>query len=183
MGFTLFFTGLSGAGKSTLAEALRDKLMSMGLHKISLLDGDVVRQFLSSELGFSKAHRDLNVRRIGFVASEITRVGGIALCAAIAPYRTARNENRRLISQVGGYIEIYVSTPLKICEQRDVKGLYAKVRSGTLPSFTGINDPYEIPENPEITIDTDSHSLEESLELILDYLSNAGYLESLLQKL
>lgn len=175
-GFTLFFTGLSGAGKSTLANALIAKLMSLGKRNICLLDGDVVRRNLTSELGFSKEHRDLNIRRIGFVASEITKAGGIVVCAAIAPYLSARNENRQMISQHGGYVEIYLSTSLDACERRDTKGLYAKARKGELKGFTGIDDPYEPPLTTEVTLDTASLSVEESVNRIIDYLYSEGYL-------
>ncbi len=176
-GVTLFFTGLSGAGKTTLAQALMAKLMSCGQPNVTLLDGDVVRRILAGELGFSREDRDLNIRRIGYVASEITKVGGIVLCAAIAPYAAGRNENRRLISQLGGYIEIYLSTSLSACEGRDPKGLYKKVREGEIKGFTGIDDPYEPPENPEISIDTSKLTIEESIEKIIDFLSHSGYLK------
>ena len=153
-GFTVFFTGLSGSGKSTAANALMVKLMEMGGRQVSLLDGDVVRKHLSSELGFSKEHRDLNILRIGYVASEITKSGGIALCAPIAPYAETRRRVRELIEPHGGFIEIHVATPLEVCEQRDRKGLYAKARAGLIKGFTGISDPYEVPENPEMSVDT-----------------------------
>ncbi len=175
-GFTLFFTGLSGAGKTTLANALMARLMSDGRRNITLLDGDVVRRILANELGFSKSDRDLNIRRIGFVAAEITKAGGIAICAAIAPYLSARIENRSLISQHGGYIEIYLSTSLTACEQRDIKGLYRKARQGELKGFTGIDDPYEPPIHPEITLDTAKLTIEESVTKIIEYLQQAGYL-------
>jgi len=176
-GLTLFFTGLSGAGKSTLSNALIAKLMSLGHRNVTLLDGDVVRRILANELGFSRADRDLNIRRIGYVASEITKAGGIVICAAIAPYRDVRKENRQLIAQYGGYVEIYLSTPIASCESRDPKGLYAKARSGELKGFTGIDDPYELPENPEIMIDTSQLTIEESVMKIVDYLLEAGYLK------
>ena len=140
-GFTIFFTGLSGSGKSTLANGLLVKLLEDGRRPVTLLDGDIVRTNLSSELGFSKEDRSINVRRIGFVASEITKNGGIAICAPIAPYRLDRQFNRTMIDPLGGYIEIFVNTPLDICEQRDAKGLYAKARKGLLKQFTGIDDP------------------------------------------
>jgi sulfate adenylyltransferase len=149
-GFTIFFTGLSGSGKSTLANALMVKLLEDGRRPVTLLDGDIVRTHLSSELGFSKKDRSVNVRRIGFVASEITKNGGIAICAPIAPYESDRRFNRDLIEPLGGYIEVYVNTPLEICEARDAKGLYAKARAGTLKEFTGISDPYEEPQDAEI---------------------------------
>ena len=153
-GFTVFFTGLSGSGKSTIANALMVKLMEMGGRPVSLLDGDVVRKNLSSELGFSKEHRDLNIRRIGYVASEITKNGGIAICAPIAPYTSTRRAVREIIQPVGGFVEIHVATPLDVCEERDRKGLYALARAGKIKEFTGISDPYEVPENAEIVIDT-----------------------------
>jgi len=153
-GFTVFFTGLSGSGKSTVANALMVKLMEMGGRPVSLLDGDVVRKHLSSELGFSKEHRDLNIQRIGYVASEITKNGGIAICAPIAPYASTRRTVRDMIEPVGGFIEIHVATPIEVCEERDRKGLYAKARAGLIKGFTGIDDPYEVPENPEMSIDT-----------------------------
>ena len=153
-GFTVFFTGLSGSGKSTIANALMAKLMEAGGRAISLLDGDVVRKNLSSELGFSKEHRDLNIRRIGYVASEITKNGGIAICAPIAPYTSTRRTVRDMISPLGGFVEIHVATSLEVCEDRDRKGLYAKARAGIIKEFTGISDPYEEPENPEMVIDT-----------------------------
>ncbi|MHB1947705.1 MAG: bifunctional sulfate adenylyltransferase/adenylylsulfate kinase [Gammaproteobacteria bacterium] len=177
-GFTIFFTGLSGAGKTTLAQALIAKLMSLGRRNISLLDGDVVRRNLTSELGFSKADRNLNIRRIGFVASEVTKAGGIVLCAAIAPYADSRNENRQLIAQHGGYVEVYLSTSLDACEKRDTKGLYAKARKGELKGFTGIDDPYEPPVNAEVTIDTACCSVEEAVSKIIEFLKVAGYLKT-----
>lgn len=175
-GVTLFFTGLSGAGKSTLASALMAELLSRRHQSITFLDGDIVRQHLTSELGFSKADRDLNIQRIGFVASEVTKAGGIVLCAAIAPYAEARLKNRNLISQYGGYIEIYVSTPLSLCEQRDPKGLYAKARQQQLKNFTGIDDVYEAPTNPELIINTADYSIEDSVKKILGFLQDTGYL-------
>lgn len=175
-GFTVFFTGLSGAGKSTLAQGLLVKLMEDGRRPVTLLDGDIVRTHLSSELGFSQEHRSLNVRRIGFVASEITKNGGVAICAPIAPYRADRRFNRELITPLGGFIEVYVSTPLDVCEHRDVKGLYAKARKGLLHHFTGIDDPYEPPENPEITIDSSSVDPESLVDEIMEKIRQLGYL-------
>jgi sulfate adenylyltransferase len=155
-GFTVLFTGLSGAGKSTLANALMVKLLEIGGRSVTLLDGDLVRKHLSSELGFSKEHRDLNILRIGFVASEITKAGGIAICAPIAPYASIRRRIRELVEAYGTFVEIYVATPLEVCEQRDTKGLYAKARAGLLANFTGIDDPYEPPEDPDVVIHTES---------------------------
>lgn len=175
-GFTLFFTGFSGAGKSTIANALAVKLMEIQERPVTLLDGDLVRKHLSSELGFSKEHRSLNVRRVGFVASEISKNRGAALCALIAPYEVDRDFNRKLISASSNYIEVYVCTSLEECEKRDPKGLYEKARNGQMPGFTGIDDPYEVPKNPEIIIDTASVSISDSVECILNYLAKEGYI-------
>jgi sulfate adenylyltransferase len=175
-GFTVFLTGLSGAGKSTIANVLMAKLMEIGTRPVTLLDGDIVRKNLSSELGFSKEHRDLNIRRIGFVASEITKNRGVAICAPIAPYRSVRREVRELIDSVGAFIEVYVAAPIEVCEERDRKGLYAKARAGLIKGFTGIDDPYEEPENAEIVLDTASMSVEESAAKILLYLENEGFI-------
>lgn len=174
-GFTVFFTGLSGAGKSTLARALAARLMEMGGRSVTLLDGDIVRRHLSSELGFSKAHRDINVRRIGFVASEITKNRGIAICAPIAPYRQTRRAVREMIEAVGGFVEIHVATPIETCESRDRKGLYAKARAGLIPEFTGVSDPYEVPEHPELSIDTTAIGVDEVVQQILLKLEHEGY--------
>ena len=178
LGLTLFFTGLSGSGKSTLARIMYGRFIEDGKRPTTLLDGDVVRRNLSSELGFSKEHRDLNVRRIGFVASEITKNGGVAICAPIAPYASTRRAVRELIEEHGAMIEIHVSTPLVICEQRDRKGLYAKARKGIIPEFTGISDPYEVPERPELRIDTSDRSPMEAAQAIFLYLLREGYLDS-----
>jgi sulfate adenylyltransferase len=175
-GFTVFFTGLSGAGKSTLARALAARLMEMGGRSVTLLDGDIVRRHLSSELGFSRAHRDINVRRIGFVASEITKNRGIAICAPIAPYRQTRRDVRAMIEAVGGFIEIHVATPITTCEARDRKGLYAKARAGLIPEFTGVSDPYEVPEQPELAIDTTDLGIDEAVQQILLKLEHEGFL-------
>lgn len=175
-GFTVFCTGLSGAGKSTIARALTVKLMEMGGRRVTLLDGDVVRRHLSSELGFSKEHRDINIRRIGYVASEITKHGGIAICAPIAPYQVTRRAVRNMIEPWGGFIEVYVSTPIEVCESRDRKGLYAKARAGVIPEFTGVSDPYEVPENSELSIDTSQYSVEEAVARIVLKLEHEGYL-------
>ncbi len=166
-GFTVFFTGLSGSGKSTLAKGLMIKLLEIGGRPVTLLDGDIVRKNLSSELGFSKEHRDLNIRRIGFVASEITKNGGIALCAPIAPYDNIRKEVRALIEKGGGFILVHLSTSLEVCEGRDRKGLYAKARAGIIPQFTGISDPYEAPTDAELVIDTGDATPEEAVQNIL----------------
>ncbi len=175
-GFTLFFTGLAGSGKSTLAKILYTKFLQMGDRPVTLLDGDIVRKHLSSELGYSAEHRHINVIRIGFVASEITKNRGIAICAPIAPYEKSRRYNRDLISRYGGYIEIYVATPLEVCMKRDPKGLYSKALSGKIKGVTGVDDPYEPPESPEIVIDTTNMSPEEGAQEILAYLKKHGYL-------
>ncbi len=174
-GFTIFLTGLSGAGKSTVAKVLVVKFMEMRDRPVTLLDGDIVRQNLSSELTFSKEHRNLNITRIGFVAGEITKNGGIAICAPIAPYEESRRHNRDLISRYGGYIEVYLSTRLAICEQRDRKGLYAKARANKIKGVTGIDDPYIEPSNPDITIDTSELTPDEAAQEILLYLEEQGY--------
>jgi len=174
-GFTIFFTGLSGSGKSTLANGLLVKLLEDGRRPATLLDGDIVRTHLSSELGFSQEHRSLNIRRIGFVASEITKNGGIAICAPIAPYRIDRRFNRDMIGPLGGYIEIFVNTPLEVCESRDVKGLYAKARQGLIKQFTGIDDPYEEPENAEIVIDSSTEDPEVLVKEIMKQIHSMGY--------
>jgi sulfate adenylyltransferase len=173
-GFTVLFTGLSGAGKSTLANALMVKLMEQGSRSVTLLDGDLVRKHLSSELGFSKEHRDLNVLRIGFVASEITKAGGVAICAPIAPYGAIRRRVGEMIEAHGAFVEVYVSTPLEVCEQRDVKGLYAKARAGLIKQFTGIDDPYEPPENPHVVIDTQAEAPDVAAQRILLKLEALG---------
>lgn len=175
-GFTLFFTGFSGSGKSTIANAVMTKLMEMGGRRVTLLDGDVVRKNLSSELGFSKEHRNLNIERIGFVASEITKNGGVAICAPIAPYRGSRRVVRELIEPLGGFLEIHVNTPLEVCEARDRKGLYAKARAGVIKEFTGISDPYEEPENPEMRIDTTDITIDQAAQQVLLKLEKLGYL-------
>jgi sulfate adenylyltransferase len=175
-GFTLFLTGLSGSGKSTIANVLVAKLMEVGTRPVTLLDGDLVRKHLSSELGFSKEHRDLNIRRIGFVASEITKNRGVAICAPIAPYRAVRREVRQMIDAVGAFIEVYVKCPIEVCEQRDRKGLYAKARAGLIKGFTGIDDPYEEPENAEIVLETATLSVEEAAQKVLLYLENEGFI-------
>jgi sulfate adenylyltransferase len=177
-GFTLFFTGLSGSGKSTIANVLLVKLLEIGGRPVSLLDGDIVRRHLSSELGFSKEHRDLNIRRIGFVASEITGNGGIAICAPIAPYDATRKEVRRLIEPRGGFVLVHVATPIEVCEDRDRKGLYAKARAGILKEFTGISDPYEHPTDAELVIDTASVTPAEAAQQIILHLEREGYIGS-----
>jgi sulfate adenylyltransferase len=174
-GFTVFLTGLSGAGKSTIAKVLYARVMEMGTRPVSLLDGDIVRRNLSSELNFSREHRDINVKRIGFVASEITKNRGIAICAPIAPYEKTRLEIRQSIEAHGGFFEVHVATPITICEKRDRKGMYAKAKAGLIKDFTGVDDPYEIPENPEISIDTTNLTPEEAVQEILLLLSEKGF--------
>jgi sulfate adenylyltransferase len=176
-GLTIFFTGLSGSGKSTIANALLVKLLEIGGRSVTLLDGDIVRKHLSSELGFSKAHRDINIRRIGFVASEITKAGGIALCAPIAPYDAIRKEARAMVEPFGGFVLVYVSTPIEICEQRDRKGLYAKARAGVVQHFTGVSDPYEPPTDADVVIDTVQTTPEEEANRILEYVRAERYLD------
>lgn len=175
-GLTIFFTGLSGSGKSTLANGLVTRLLEEGSRPVTLLDGDIVRTHLSSELGFSKEHRSINIKRIGYVASEITKNGGIAICAPIAPYEEDRAYNRRLISNEGGYIEIFVNTPLQKCEERDSKGLYALAREGKIKEFTGISDPYEEPKNAEIVINSSGESPEKLVNVIYDKIVDMGYI-------
>ena len=175
-GFTVFFTGLSGSGKSTIANALLVKLLELGGRPVTLLDGDHVRKHLSSELGFSREHRDLNILRIGYVASEITKNGGIALCAPIAPYAATRGKVRDLIEPMGGFLEVHVATSLEVCESRDRKGLYAKARAGIIKEFTGISDPYEAPENPEMRIDTAELTPDLAAHRILIKLESLGFI-------
>ena len=173
-GFTVFFTGLSGSGKSTIANALMIKLMEMGGRPVTLLDGDVVRKHLSQELGFSKEHRDLNIRRIGYVASEITKNGGIAICAPIAPYTATRRSVREMIEQYGAFCEIHVATPLEECERRDRKGLYKLAREGKIKEFTGISDPYEEPTKPELRVDTTNIDVDTAAHQVLLKLESMG---------
>ncbi len=175
-GFTVFMTGLSGSGKSTIANALMVKMLEAGGRPVTLLDGDIVRKNLSSELGFSREHRDLNILRIGFVASEITKNGGIAICAPIAPYALTRRQVRQLIEPLGGFVEVHVATPLEVCEERDRKGLYAKARAGIIKEFTGISDPYEAPEAAEVVIDTQDISPDLAAHRILVKLESLGFL-------
>ena len=177
-GFVLFFSGLSGSGKSTIAIAVQSKLLELTTRPVTLLDGDVVRKHLSKGLGFSARDRSTNVRRIGYVASEIARHGGIAICAPIAPYRADREVNRSRIAACGGYVEIFVDAPIEVCEARDVKGLYAKARAGIIRGFTGIDDPYEVPESPDIVCHTDKETIEESTGKVLARLRELGYLGS-----
>jgi sulfate adenylyltransferase len=175
-GLVVFFTGLSGSGKSTLARALVDALLEDGRRSLTVLDGDVVRRELSRGLGFSQADRDLNVRRIGWVATEVARHGGLAVCAPIAPYAATRAAVRAETEAVGDFFLVHVATPLEVCEQRDRKGLYAKARAGLIPQFTGISDPYEAPEDAELVLDTSVEPLAASLDRLLAALRHGGWL-------
>jgi sulfate adenylyltransferase len=174
-GVTVFFTGLSGSGKSTIANVLLTKFLETGGRPVTLLDGDLVRKHLSSELGFSKEHRDINIRRIGYVASEITKNGGIAICAPIAPYNAVRKQVRGMIEPLGGFILVHVATPVEVCEQRDRKGLYAKARAGIIKEFTGISDPYEEPKDAEVVINTAELTPEEAAQEIILHLEREGF--------
>ncbi|MER7073574.1 adenylyl-sulfate kinase [Terrabacter sp. NPDC000476] len=175
-GVVVLLTGLSGSGKSTLASALVQRIESEGVRSVSLLDGDLVRRLLSSGLGFDRAGRDANVLRIGFVAAEVARHGGMAVCAPIAPFAQTRAEVRRMVCEVGDFVLVHVATPLEVCEQRDRKGLYAQARAGSLPEFTGISSPYEAPVDADLVVDTTGSTLEESLEQILGHLRDGGWL-------
>jgi sulfate adenylyltransferase len=174
-GVTIFFTGLSGSGKSTIANVLLTKFLETGGRPVTLLDGDLVRKHLSSELGFSKEHRDINIRRIGYVASEITKNGGIAICAPIAPYDATRKHVRQMIEPYGGFILVHIATSVEVCEQRDRKGLYAKARAGILKEFTGISDPYEAPTDADVVINTGELSAEEAAQEIILHLEREGF--------
>ena len=173
-GFTVFFTGLSGSGKSTIANALMVKLMEMGGRPVTLLDGDVVRKHLSSELGFSKEHRDINIKRIGYVASEITKNGGIAICAPIAPYTATRRAVREMIDAYGAFIEVHVATSVDECERRDRKGLYKLAREGKIKEFTGISDPYELPTKAELVLETEGTDVDDCAHQVLLKLESMG---------
>jgi len=175
-GLTVFFTGLSGSGKSTIASVLVTKFLEVGGRPVTLLDGDLVRKHLSSELGFSKEHRDLNIHRIGYVASEITKNGGIAICAPIAPYDSTRKHVRTMIEPVGGFIMVHLSTSVDVCERRDRKGLYAKARAGIIKEFTGISDPYEEPTDAEVVINTAELTPEEAAQEIILHLEREGFI-------
>lgn len=173
-GVCIFFTGLSGAGKSTIAAALAAHIELATKRPVTLLDGDVVRTHLSSELGFSRVDRDLNIRRIGFVAAEVVKHGGVCIVAAIAPYAQARLDARKQVEQYGDFVLVHVATPLAVCESRDVKGLYARARRGELAAFTGVSDPYEAPNDADVTIDTANRSVEDALALTLAHPLLAG---------
>jgi sulfate adenylyltransferase len=177
-GFTVFFTGLSGSGKSTIANALMVKLMEMGGRPVTLLDGDVVRKHLSSELGFSKEHRDINIMRIGYVASEITKNGGIAICAPIAPYTATRRIVRDMIESYGAFVEVHVATAVEECERRDRKGLYKLAREGKIKEFTGVSDPYEAPADPEMRVDTEGLDVDYCAQQVILKLEQMGLIGS-----
>lgn len=177
-GFTVFFTGLSGSGKSTIANALMVKLMEMGSRPTTLLDGDVVRKHLSSELGFSKEHRDINIKRIGYVASEITKNGGIAICAPIAPYTSTRRAVREMVEAYGAFVEVHVATSLEECERRDRKGLYKLAREGKIKEFTGISDPYEEPQNPELKVETENVDVDNCAHQVILKLESMGLIKA-----
>ena len=177
-GFTVFFTGLSGSGKSTIAQILHAKLLEFGDRPVTMLDGDIVRKHLSSELGFSREHRDINIRRLGYVSSLITQNRGISICAPIAPYAQTRAQVRAMIEPYGGFIEVYVATPLEVCESRDRKGLYARARAGLIKEFTGISDPYEAPIAPEVLIDTTQCTAYQAADQIIGYLQSLEFLPS-----
>ncbi|RYI32804.1 MAG: adenylyl-sulfate kinase, partial [Acetobacteraceae bacterium] len=177
-GFTVFFTGLSGSGKSTIANALMVKLMEMGGRPVTLLDGDVVRKHLSSELGFSKEHRDLNIKRIGYVASEITKNGGIAICAPIAPYTATRRAVREMVEAFGAFVETHVATSIEECERRDRKGLYKLAREGKIKEFTGISDPYEAPTQAELVVDTENVDVDHCAHQVLLKLEQMGLIKA-----
>ncbi len=176
-GFTVFFTGLSGSGKSTIANALMVKLMEMGGRPVTLLDGDVVRKHLSSELGFSKEHRDINIKRIGYVASEITKNGGIAICAPIAPYTATRRAVREMVEAFGAFIEVHVATSVEECERRDRKGLYKLAREGKIKEFTGISDPYEVPAKAELVVDTENVDVDNCAHQVILKLESMGLIK------
>jgi sulfate adenylyltransferase len=175
----VFFTGLSGSGKSTTAEALEIQLRGRTARPITVLDGDVVRRTLWPDLGFSKADRDTNIRRLGRLAADVTKSGGVAVCASIAPYVRLRQEVRDLVTPLGGFVLVHMATPLEVCEQRDPKGLYARARAGFLQEFTGISDPYEVPDDAEIVLDATHGTAEDGARMIVRYLATRGYLEAL----
>ncbi len=176
-GLAVMFTGLSGSGKSTLARALRDRVVEQGSRTVTLLDGDVVRHLLSAGLGFDRDSRVMNVRRIGYVAAEVARHGGMALCAPIAPYASVRADVRRMVSEVGDFVLVHVSTPLAECERRDLKGLYAAARAGRIPEFTGISDPYDVPGDADVVVDTSVTSIAEGTDRVFGFLADGGWIQ------
>jgi len=175
-GLVIFLTGLSGSGKSTIARALHEALLERGDRTVSLLDGDLVRQLLSAGLTFSRADRDLNIARIGFVASEVARHGGIAICAPIAPYAAARARARAMAREAGDFLLVHVATPVEVCEARDRKGLYAKARAGLIEHFTGVSDPYEEPRDADLVLDTSIMTRQEAVDALLRLLTDGGWL-------
>jgi sulfate adenylyltransferase len=175
-GLAVMFTGLSGSGKSTLARALRERVSAETSRTVSLLDGDVVRHMLSAGLGFDRASRIMNVRRIGYVAAEVARHGGMALCAPIAPYAGVRADVRHMVAEVGDFVLVHVSTPLEECERRDLKGLYAAARAGRIPEFTGISDPYDVPDDPDVVVDTSTTSIDEGTDAVFRFLADGGWI-------
>jgi len=178
-GLVLFFTGLSGSGKSTVARGVADALLETGERTITLLDGDVVRRELSAGLGFTREDRDRNIRRIGWVAAEVARHGGLAICCPIAPYAQARADARQLAVAAGGdFVLVHVATPLEVCEQRDRKGLYARARAGTLTGMTGLDDPYEEPADAEVRLDTSDQSIAEAVTVVLAHLADHGWINA-----
>jgi sulfate adenylyltransferase len=178
-GLVVFLTGLSGSGKSTIARGVADELRESGDRTVTLLDGDIVRRELSAGLGFSKTDRDLNIRRIGWVAAEVARHRGMALCCPIAPYASARAAARSMAKAAGaGFVLVHVATPLSVCEQRDRKGLYAKARAGQITGMTGVDDPYEVPTDADLVVDTSELSVEEAVSTVLTYLTESGWVES-----
>jgi sulfate adenylyltransferase len=182
-GVVLLFTGLSGSGKSTVAKGVEDALVERGGRTLTFLDGDVVRRNLSKGLGFSRADRDLNVRRIGFVAAEVARHGGIAICAPIAPYAATRAAVRTMVTEAGGvFLLVYVATPIEVCEARDRKGLYALARAGTIPEFTGVSDPYEVPEDADLRLDTSVQTADEAVDAVLGMLTAGGFLPAAMRE-
>jgi sulfate adenylyltransferase len=174
-GLTVFFTGLSGSGKSTLARGLADALLERG-RTVTLVDGDAARRLLSAGLGFGRADRDLNIRRIGWVASEVTRHGGVAVCAPIAPFAATRAEVRSMVEANGDFVLVHVATPLAVCEHRDRKGLYAKARAGVIPEFTGISDTYEVPEDADVRLDTSTMPVDDAVDVIVSHIERGGWL-------
>jgi sulfate adenylyltransferase len=175
-GVTLFLTGLPSSGKSTIANALSLKLRELTDRQITMLDGDIVRHYFSQGLGFSRADRELNITRVGFIAKEVTKHRGIAICAVVAPFANARDKVREMVTEVGGFVEVYVNTPLTTCEKRDRKGLYKKARAGLIQNFTGVNDPYEAPTSPELSIDTSHMKVSDAISLIINQLKALGYM-------
>lgn len=184
-GFCLWFTGLSGAGKSTVSEAVHHRLQQRGITNVEILDGDVVRTHLTKGLGFSKEDRDTNVLRIGWVCQLLVKHGVPAMTAAISPYRETRSQARQMVEEAGGpgsFVEVFVNASVEACAKRDVKGLYARAKAGEIPQFTGVSDPYEPPENPEVMLDTEHEEIEESVAKVIMYLESHGLLSDVGQQ-